>query len=75
MPDDSVFHDWRAADKEAHAQERVTATASLRALEGKGASPSDSEREKARTLRQDADALFQRAMQEFRLRIGRIKGS
>ena len=75
MPDDSVFHDWRAADKEAHAQERVMATASLRALEGKGANPSESEREKARTLRQDADALFQRAMQEFRLRIGRIKGS
>lgn len=75
MPDDSVFHDWRAADKEAHAQERVMATASLRALEGKGASPSESEREKARTLRQSADALFQRAMQEFRLRISRIKGS
>ena len=75
MPDDSVFHDWRAADKEAHAQERMMAAASLLALEGKGASPPDSEREKARTLRQSADALFQRAMQELRLRISRIKGS
>jgi hypothetical protein len=75
MPDDSVFHEWRAADREAHAQERAMTKASLRALEGEGEAPSDDEREKARTLRQTADALFQRAMHEFRQRVTRIRGS
>ncbi len=75
MPDDSVFHEWRAADREAHSQERAMTKASLRALEGKGEAPSDDEREKARTLRQSADALFQRAMHEFKLRVARIRGS
>ena len=75
MPDDSVFHEWRAADREAHSQERSMTKASLRALEGKGEAPSDDEREKARTLRQSADALFQRAMHEFKLRVARIRGS
>jgi hypothetical protein len=75
MPENSVFHDWRTADKEAHAQEMLMATASLRAMEGKGASPSTSEREKARTLRQSADTLFQGAMQEFRQKISLIRGS
>jgi hypothetical protein len=75
-PDDnSVFHDWRAADREAHSRERALTKASLRALEGKGAAPSEDEREKARTLRQSADALFQRAMQEFKLKVARIRGS
>lgn len=75
MPDDSLFHEWRAADRKAHSQERATTQASLRALEGNGESPSDDEREKARTLRQGADALFQRAMHELKLRVARIRGS
>ena len=75
MPDDSVFHEWRAADREAHSQERAMTRASLRALEGKGEAPSNDEREKARTLRQSADGLFQRAMHEFKLRVARIRGS
>jgi hypothetical protein len=75
MPDDSVFHEWRAADRQAHAQERAMTKASLSALEGKGEAPSDDEREKARTLRQRADALFQRAMREFKQRVARIRGS
>jgi hypothetical protein len=74
MHDDSVFHEWRAADREAHAQERATTRAALRALEGKGESPSEKECEKARTLRGSADALFRLAMHEFRLRVARIKG-
>lgn len=76
LPDEnSVFHEWRAADRDAHAQERMMAKASLRALNGEGDAPSDVEREKARTLRQTADALFQGAMHEFRKRIDRIRGS
>lgn len=75
MPEDSVFHDWRAADKKAHAQEVAVATASLQSLEGKGVSPSAGEREKARTLGQSADALFHGAMKEFRRRVALIKRS
>jgi hypothetical protein len=75
MPDDSLFHEWRAADREAHFRERATTKASLRALEGNGEGPSDEEREKARTLRQSADALFQRAMHELKLRVARIRSS
>ena len=75
LDDNSVFHEWRAADRQAQSQEQAITKASLRALEGKGEAPSDDEREKARTLRQRADALFQRAMREFKLRVARIRGS
>lgn len=74
MHEDSVFREWRAASGEARAQERALTKASLRALDGEGETPSDNEREKARTLRHHADALFQCAMQEFKLRVGRRRG-
>jgi hypothetical protein len=35
MPDDSLFHEWRAADREAHALERSITKASLKALGGR----------------------------------------
>ncbi|MEO8654222.1 MAG: hypothetical protein ABI409_08875 [Ramlibacter sp.] len=73
--ENSVFHEWRVADRDAHAQERIMARASLKALNGEGDAPSEIEREKARTLRQTADGLFKGAMHEFRKRIARIRGS
>lgn len=75
MSEDSLFHDWRAADREAHALERKIANASLRALGGEGEAPSADERLKVRTLRQAADELFHLAMAEFKRRVARIRGS
>lgn len=73
MNEDSVFHEWRAASGEARAQERALTKASMLALDGQGDAPPEKEREKARTLRERADALFKSAMQEFKLRVGRSK--
>lgn len=34
MPDDSVFHEWRAADREAHSQERAMTEGAVDAGQG-----------------------------------------
>jgi hypothetical protein len=73
VSDDSLFHEWRAADRKAHALERTVTKASLRALGGEGEAPTAHEREKVRTLRQAADELFHLAMKEFKLRVARLR--
>lgn len=74
MDKDSVFREWRTASREAREQERALTKASMLALDGEGEAPADIEREKSRTLRERADALFKRAMNEFKLRVGRNRG-
>jgi hypothetical protein len=57
-----LFEKWREADAVARAAEKDVLTASLDALDGKGAPPSIEERERARRLRADADGMLQFAL-------------
>ena len=57
---------WR--DRNAHAAEQEVVRASLRALEGAGAMPSQKDRDEAHKLRQTANDLFTLAMDEMKKR-------
>lgn len=63
----TMFNRWRAADQEAHKVERALTVAWLAALDGRGAPPSEEQREHARRLHEAADALFHLAMAEFEM--------
>jgi hypothetical protein len=57
-----LFEKWREADAVARAAEKDVLTASLDALDGKGAPPSVDDRERARRLRATADGMLQFAL-------------
>jgi hypothetical protein len=63
-----LFQEWRAADRQAHAMEKLITKASLAALEGQGVGPTPEDREKAHGLRHAADDLFALAMAEMKER-------
>ena len=67
-PDLSLFKEWRVADRQAHALERVLSKSFLDALQGRGNPPSADERAQARKMRQTADDLFQVAMADLKAR-------
>jgi hypothetical protein len=54
----TLFNEWRTADREAHKLERALTLASLQALDGHGAVPSDDEHQAARRLRQQPTICF-----------------
>jgi len=62
------FQEWRAADRTAHACEKLLARAHLNALNGVGDTPSDAAQEQARQLRATANALFTKAMAQMQNR-------
>lgn len=64
----NLFARWRTRDAEARRAEDSVLGASLRALERRGALPSMEKRDKARQLRQGADALLEAAFAEVKNR-------
>jgi hypothetical protein len=50
-PSNDLFQEWRTADRRAHAMEQLLTRASLDALAGAGAAPTEAEREQAHLLR------------------------
>jgi hypothetical protein len=62
------FHEWRAADRAAHAFEKLLARAHLNALNGLGPTPPDEAQDQAHKLRATANALFTKAMAQMQNR-------
>ena len=62
----NLFARWRTRDAEARRAEDSVLGASLRALERRGALPTTEKRDKAKELRQGADALLTEALAEVK---------
>lgn len=59
------FEAWRAADRAARTAEKAVLADSLRAIDGRGASPAPAEVNRAKCLRGAANHLFHVAMAEM----------
>jgi hypothetical protein len=65
-PNNDLFQEWRTADRQAHAMEQALTRASLDALNGTGAAPTEAERDQAHELRKTANDLFHLAMEQMK---------